>query len=164
MKKILVASDTHGRLQNLKKVIALNNPVDMFVFCGDGEGIEQELGELGLPGRCELHMVRGNNDYFSDLPKDDEFYIGPYKAFLTHGHLYGVSVSSRRLAEEARERGCALAFFGHTHRPAQEEEGGVTCLNPGSMSYPRQFDRRPSFLLIEQEDSGRLHFHQGYLD
>lgn len=162
MKKILVASDTHGNVKHLKWVIERNKPLDMFIFCGDGEGLEREAEEL-LGKNCVLHMVRGNNDYFSDLPGEEEFQIGPYRAFLTHGHRYGVNVSNRRLAEEARDRGCGLAFFGHTHRPQMEEVGGVTCINPGSLSYPRQFDRRPSFMLIEQEDNGRLHFHQGYV-
>lgn len=163
MRKILVASDTHGRNQNLKTVIERNQPVDMFIFCGDGEGLEHEIKTL-LGTNCELHMVRGNNDYFSELPRDEEFYIGAHKAFLTHGHLYGVNVSNRRLAEEAADRGCGLCFFGHTHRPQIEEIGGVTCLNPGSLSYPRQFDRKPSFLLIEEDRAGKLHFHQGYID
>lgn len=163
MKRILVASDTHGRNANLKRVLERNKPLDMFIFCGDGEGLEHEIGQLLDPG-CELHMVRGNNDYFSELPKEEEFMIGPYRAFLAHGHLYGVNVSLRRFAEEARERGCSLAFFGHTHRPYLGEELGVTCLNPGSLSYPRQFDRKPTFLLIEQEKDGKLHFHQSCLD
>lgn len=158
-----MASDTHGRNDLLKEVIKKNAPLSGFIFCGDGEGLEEQIRPLIGPS-CELHMVRGNNDYFSELPREEEFMLGAYKAFLTHGHLYGVNITLKRLAEEARDRGCSLAFFGHTHRPAQEEVDGVTCLNPGSLSYPRQFDRRPSFLLIEEEESGRLHFHEGYLE
>ena len=36
MKKILVASDTHGNVKHLKWVIERNKPLDMFIFCGDG--------------------------------------------------------------------------------------------------------------------------------
>ena len=163
MKKILVVSDTHGRNAGLKKLIERSKPIDMFIFCGDGEGLEHEIGAMTGDG-CELHMVRGNNDFFSELPRDEEFALGPYKAFLTHGHMYGVNHSVERLADEARDRGCQLAFFGHTHRPAMEETGGVVCLNPGSLSYPRQFDRRYTFLLIELDANGKLHYHQGYLE
>lgn len=163
MKKILVVSDTHGKNAELRRLIERIRPFDMFIFCGDGEGLENEIG--GMIGTdCELHMVRGNNDYFSELPRDEEFMIGPYRAFLTHGHMYGVNNSLRRLADEAGDRGCRLAFYGHTHRPEIEEINGVTCLNPGSLSYPRQFDRRPSFLLIELEPNGSLHYHQGYTE
>ncbi|MDO4266263.1 MAG: metallophosphoesterase [Eubacteriales bacterium] len=161
--KILAVSDTHGKNTGLKRLIERVRPFDMFIFCGDGEGLEQEIRDLIGPG-TELHMVRGNNDYFSDLPRDEEFMIGPYKAFLTHGHMYGVNTSLRRLSEEAADRGCRLAFFGHTHRPLIEETDGVVCLNPGSLSYPRQFDRRPSFLLIELDREGQLHYHQGYTE
>lgn len=163
MKRILVASDTHGREQNLKKVIAQNPPFDAFIFCGDGNGLEQVAAKL-LGPQCTLYMVRGNNDYFSSLPDDLTFPLGKYRAFLTHGHLYGAGFSCRRMAEEAKEQGCQLCFYGHTHRPDKEEEDGVLCINPGSLSFPRQYNHKPSYLLIEQDNSGELHFHQAYLE
>ena len=160
MKKILVASDTHGKNDILKKIILRNRPIDKFIFCGDGEGLERTVRDM-VGDECELYMVRGNNDYFSQLPWDMEFELGGMKAFLTHGHMYGVSVGVTGLAEEARSRGCELAFFGHTHRPFMDEIEGERCINPGSLSYPRQADRKCTFMLIEAEDSGKLHFHQG---
>lgn len=163
MKRILVASDTHGRNDHLREVIAQNPPFDLFIFCGDGEGLEQHAAQL-LGPQCALFMVRGNNDYFSELPYDLTVPLGKYRAFVTHGHRYGAGLSCRRLAEEAASQDCALCFYGHTHRPDKERVDGVLCMNPGSLSYPRQFDRRPSYLLIEQDDAGELHFHQAYIE
>ena len=163
MKKILVASDTHGRNENLKLVIQKNRPIDKLIFCGDGEGLEKVIREY-VGEKCELYMVRGNNDYFSSLPWDMEFEVGNQKAFLTHGHLYGVSVSEGRILDEAKSRNCGICFFGHTHRPVEEKKEGIFFINPGSLSYPRQMNHRPSYMIIEEEDNGKLHFHQAYVE
>lgn len=163
MKKILVASDTHGRNENLKNVILKNRPIDKLIFCGDGEGLEKVIREM-IGDECELYMVRGNNDYFSQLPWDIEFELGGLKAFLTHGHMYGVSVSEGRILEEARSRGCGICFYGHTHRPVEEKKEGIFVINPGSLSFPRQMNRKPSYMIIEEEDNGKLHFHQAYVE
>lgn len=160
MKKILVVSDTHGNNKNLKKLIEMHKPLDMLIHLGDGEGVEHYMRDW-TGDATELCMVRGNNDFFSGLERDMETDIYGHKAFLTHGHMYGVSVGVTGLAEEARSRGCELAFFGHTHRPFMDEIEGVRCINPGSLSYPRQADRKCTFMLIGAEDSGKLHFHQG---
>lgn len=64
---------------------------------------------------------------------------------LTHGHYYNVSLGVETLREEAIERGCDIAMYGHTHRPYLEQGGKVTILNPGSLSYPRP--GRPQTLL-----------------
>ena len=163
MKKILVVSDTHGNNKNLRKLIAMHKSPDMLIHLGDGEGIENQIDDMVGP-ETVLYMVKGNNDFFSGLDRDMEVDIYGHRAFLTHGHMYGVSVGASGVAEEAASRGCELAFFGHTHRPFCDEVEGIRCINPGSLSYPRQMNRKPSYMIIEEEDGGRLHFHQAYVD
>ena len=77
-------------------------------------------------------MVRGNNDFFSGLPGEEEFMIGGYHIFITHGHGYYVSMGEERLKQEARGRGADIAMYGHTHRPFYEKEKDLITLNPGS--------------------------------
>ncbi len=163
MKKILVVSDTHGSNERLKKLIEMHKPVDVLIHLGDGEGVENIIGEW-IQADTKLYMVRGNNDFFSNLERDMEVDLYGHRAFLTHGHMYGVSIGISNLADEAASRHCELAFFGHTHRPVFEGVEGVLCVNPGSLSYPRQADRRYTFVLIEVDDRGELHFHQGTMD
>ncbi len=164
MNKILVASDTHGKNENLRELMRRLGRLDMFIFCGDGSGLEYDIRDY-VGETCAVYMVRGNNDLFSKLPWDREFKLGGLKAFLTHGHRYGISGSLERILSETRSRGCGICFFGHTHRPLEEKIDGIYLINPGSLSYPRQEDLRPSYMLIEEEkESGRLHFHQAYLD
>ena len=57
--------------------------------------------------------------------------------YLTHGHREHVHGGCGMVAARAREEGCALAFFGHTHRVQIERRDGVLVCNPGSISLPR---------------------------
>lgn len=102
--KILIVSDTHRRDENLKAVIEQNLPLDMFIHLGDAEGSEDRIYQWLNP-ECRIEMVLGNNDFFSMLDREREVRIGKYRALLTHGHYYGVSVGMERLKEEARARG-----------------------------------------------------------
>ena len=87
--KILIVSDTHRKDDNLKKVLEEVKPIDMFIHLGDAEGSEQFIPEWLNP-ECEVQMVRGNNDFFSDLDREREIRIGQYQVLLTHGHYYNV--------------------------------------------------------------------------
>lgn len=162
MKKILIVSDTHRRDENLKLVIEEQKPFDMLIHLGDAEGSEQWIPEWAGEG-CMMAMVLGNNDFFSRLESELELEIGAHRALLTHGHYYGVSMGPEGLAEEARSRGCDIAMYGHTHRPFLDYIGGVTVLNPGSLSYPRQEGHRPSYMIMTLDDDGTVRYDQRYL-
>lgn len=161
--KILIVSDTHRRDENLKKVIEKTAPLDMLIHLGDSEGSEAKIGNWLNEG-CRLEMVAGNNDFFSALDREKEIDIGNYHVFLTHGHFYNVSLGPDHLFEEARDRKADIAMFGHTHRPYIEEREGITVLNPGSISYPRQDGRRPSYVIMEIDRNGEAHYTFNYLE
>ena len=161
--KILIVSDTHRRDDNLKKVINDNLPLDMLIHLGDVEGSEQYIPEWVTP-ECERQMVRGNNDFFSALDRELEIQIGKYKVLLTHVHYYNVSLGTEQLVEDAKERGFDIAMFGHTHRPYFDDSQGIIVLNPGSLSYPRQEGRKPSYMIMELDEEGNAHFMEHYLD
>lgn len=157
--KVIIVSDTHRQNYNYFKVIKMHKP-DMVIHCGDAEGSEDILTrEID----CPVHMVSGNNDFFSDLPKDLEIRIGKYKAWVTHGHHYYVSMGSEYIKQEAIARGVDMVFYGHTHRPVVDMSGGIYAVNPGSLSYPRQEGRRPSYVIMEIDRFGELHFTIAYI-
>lgn len=161
--RILIVSDTHGRDGNLTWALDKTGPVDMLIHCGDVEGSEDFIRQIA---GCPVHMVTGNNDFFSTLPREEEFQIGSYKVWLTHGHNYYVSMGSERIKEEAQARGMDIVMYGHTHKPVidlAKEKGGVTAINPGSISYPRQDGRRPSYILMELDRHGIAHYHLNFL-
>ena len=64
-------------------------PFDMLIHCGDVEGREIFIEALT---ECPCHIVSGNNDFFSDLPREEIVEAGNNRIFVTHGHYYGVSM------------------------------------------------------------------------
>ena len=158
--KILIVSDTHGRNGSFKAVYQAVSPVDMVLHLGDVEGAEETFASMV---KCPFYAVAGNNDFFTSLPMEQEIQIGTYKAFLCHGHYYRVSMTNQLLADEARARGCSLAFYGHTHRPMIERNQDVTLLNPGSLSFPRQDNRKPSYMIMDIDRHNEAHFTICYL-
>ena len=160
--KILIVSDTHRRDGNLRAIIEKQSPFDMLIHLGDAEGSEQFIPDWVNP-ECRMEMVLGNNDFFSRLDREREIDIAGHKAFITHGHYYGVSMGPEGLVDEAKSRGCDIAMYGHTHRPFLDMIDGVTVLNPGSLSYPRQEGRRPSYMIIHVDADGKMDYQQKYL-
>ena len=161
--KVLVVSDTHRYEDNLEKVIEKEAPFDVFIHLGDIEGREAKIKSM-LDIKVAVHMVEGNNDFFSGLDKEKEISLGKYKAFITHGHLYGVSTGQEMLADEAKYRSADIAMYGHTHRPQLTDIDGVTVLNPGSISYPRQMDRRASYSILHVEEDKDIDIQIKYVD
>ena len=145
--KILICSDTHRVNDNFYRMLEEVPSVDLIIHCGDAEGTECEMEAIA---GCEFEVVSGNNDFFTILPKER----------VTHGHYYSVSAGYERLAEEAASRGCNMAFFGHTHLPYMGEMNGVFLVNPGSLTYPRQFGRVPTYVIMEVDEQGEAHFTQ----
>lgn len=158
--KVVIVSDTHGSHRNLEKVLEEEKPMDMLIHLGDVEGGEDYITALA---DCPTHIVRGNNDFFSDLPGEEEFMIGDYHIFISHGHYYYVSMGEERLKEEARARGADIVMYGHTHKPTLTREEDLITLNPGSIAYPRQEGRRPSYMVMEIGGGDRIEFSLRYL-
>lgn len=160
MHKYLVVSDTHGHDDNFYRVLDLEEPLDGIIHCGDFEGSE---GKFALAANCPVYFVAGNNDFFADLCRELEFEIDGHQCFLTHGHHYLVSMGTENIRAEAAARGADMVFFGHSHKPIAKNVDGVYLFNPGSLSYPRQEGRRPSYLILEISEDGGVEFEVKYL-
>ncbi|MBQ9359798.1 MAG: metallophosphoesterase [Lachnospiraceae bacterium] len=154
--KVLIVSDTHGRHDALLKVLRREEPVDMLIHCGDTEGgedwIRQHTQCLSVP------IVKGNNDFFSNLPPELELDIEGFHVFITHGHGYGVSMGIERLIEEALSRKADIVMYGHTHRPMIRNEG-LWVINPGSLSYPRQEGHEPTYIIMNVFEGNKPEFN-----
>ena len=163
--RILIVSDTHRRDGNFRRVLEKTGPIDMLIHLGDAEGSEDRIETWCREQNenCQVHMILGNNDFFSNLEREKEISIGDYRAFLTHGHFYSVSVGTERLADEARDRKVQIAMFGHTHKPCLDIRSDLTILNPGSLSFPRQDGRKPSYMIMELDGEGKAHYTVNYL-
>lgn len=158
--RVLIVSDTHGKHENLREVLQAEPRFDKMIHLGDAEGCEDEIAVMA---DCPLEIVAGNNDFFSMLEREKEIWVCKYKVLITHGHYYYVSAGIEDIKKEARGRGMDIVMFGHTHRPLIDKSGNVIALNPGSISYPRQDGRRPSYMIMEIDDNGDASFTIKYL-
>ena len=130
MKTAVILSDTHGNRQAIDKLGSLFGECDYIFHLGDvsadGEYIRSSYPE-------KTAVINGNCDPVKLGEDETVVEIEGVRIFFTHGHLYGVKSSLKRLAARAEELGCKIAFYGHTHSAREDEINGVTLVNPGAM-------------------------------
>lgn len=142
MKRIVILSDTHGLLR--PEVLSCLSQADAIIHGGD---INTQAIVDTLQGFAPLYIVRGNNDkeWAEDLPHSLTFTIEGVRFFLVHNKrdvppgLSGVDVVA----------------YGHSHKYACEDRGGVLWLNPGSCGR-RRFDQEITLAVMTAED-GQFH-------
>ncbi|WP_019120191.1 YfcE family phosphodiesterase [Brevibacillus massiliensis] len=144
---ILVLSDTHGLVQEVKQVVD-RHPAELMLHCGDF-CVDRRREPF-----ARMELVRGNCDTDDSVPLDRQIKYRDLRIYQTHGHLYGVKSSLQRLHYRAEETGANVVLFGHSHFPLCTEERGILFLNPGSLQLPRGF-ATPTCAVIEQLESSK---------
>lgn len=158
--KILIVSDTHGSTKNYMKVVGKEEDLDMVLHLGDVEDRERFIEDAVS---CPVVIVAGNNDFYSNLPAEKRFRIGKYSVMMTHGHRYYINTGLGRLKKEAAAKGADIVMYGHTHRPVIDISSKIIAINPGSLTYPRQENRKPSYIIMEIDEYGEAHFEIRYV-
>ena len=160
--KILIVSDSHGRCYYLERALKKVSPIDMLIHLGDLEGDATYIEALA---DCPVEMVSGNNDYFTDIPRERFLEIGKYYVMLTHGHRYGVNYGTEQLKEAAMLNGADIVMFGHTHQPLIDlTDDNLSVINPGSITQPRQTGRIPTFILMDIDSKGEAHYTLNFIE
>lgn len=149
-KKILVASDIHGSMLALDRVLELarDYEADKVILLGDifGTNASEMVEKLNTIAN-KLTVVKGNNDWYFE-PENARFKIfeqtyeniGGKIAYVCHGHrLNDMALSSY---------GAKIIMQGHLHRPFIEKQGEIIRVCPGSIASPR-FGSEKSFALID---------------
>ena len=153
--KILICSDTHGHIDTIASEIMATPGLTRIIHLGDHARDAEELE--AVVGRTIL-KVKGNNDFLSyTIPYDSVIALsGGHKAYLSHGHLFGVYYGLEKLAAYAKSLDCDLAFFGHTHAFDDRVVDGIRLINPGSRSWPRGGGGKKSYVILTLDDDGRI--------
>lgn len=133
MMKTMVIGDTHGRINQIIQTIIKNEQIGHIIHLGDMAKDAEALMDA-FPN-LSFTVVEGNNEWNSSFPTELLIEIGSKKAFVTHGHLYGVKRSDTRLLHRAKELGADFALFAHTHLKYVAHKEGVTLLNPSNRCY-----------------------------
>lgn len=159
--RVLIISDTHRKNGNYLRILPHIGKLDMVIHLGDIEGSEYTIKEAV---ECPVEMVAGNNDFFCELPSEKTLQIGKYCVMITHGHRYYIGMGSEMLKREAVAQGADIVMYGHTHRPVIDISNSIIAVNPGSLSYPRQENKKPSYIIMELDESGEAHFSLRYVE
>jgi uncharacterized protein len=123
-----VISDTHGLLR--PEAVAALRGAERIIHAGDigAPDVLTALAQL-----APVTAVRGNNDkdaWARKIPETAVLEAGGVSIYVLH--------DVNELDLDPSAGGFRIVVAGHSHRPAQDERGGVLFFNPGSAG-PRRF-------------------------
>ena len=103
--------------------------------------------------------VRGNND-FNDAPMERKLKLGGKSILLTHGHRYNVYFGIQSICSAAMEKQCDIVVYGHTHQRNHQKGEDLEVINPGSLTGIRSSLRSYAVLVIDDDGSTKVNFHE----
>ncbi len=148
--RILIMSDSHGRVSEIEKAIEAHPEAKEVFFLGDCTRDIEDMPFI-YPDR-NFHIVCGNCDFSSMQPSYAETVLEGKRIFYTHGHLHSVKSGLTRLIEKAKSVNADLVLYGHTHVSKTEYVDGIYFVNPGSLS--RAAEGNTGYALVDITRSG----------
>ncbi len=162
--RIGLISDTHGDPAGWERAIGALGSVDMVMHAGDvlyhgifnpivssydPRRLADILNSYPVPviharGNCdsEVDQLALNNHILSDFAF---VFCDGLKILVTHGH----KSTEEEIVKLASRSGINVIHRGHTHIPEIKTVGGVTLVNAGSCSLPKQPGEFPTAGYIE---------------
>lgn len=155
--KYLFASDIHGSIDKIEKVIEAfkREEADKLVLLGDTSSSDSNsdnwlIAEALNKIKNKVEIIRGNCDRYEfeellefEIYDIDNLYINGKFVTITHGHYYNMNELPSNCGD--------IFIQGHTHVPLLEQRGEKIIANPGSVSRPRGVDLR-CYILIDEEN------------
>lgn len=128
--RILVFSDSHGRVGPMQDMVELYAPQAVFHLgdvVRDGDKLQK------LYPKLPFYRVAGNCDWSDHaLPLESVARLEGKTILYMHGHTQHVKSGPGMAVSAAMAMKADLLLFGHTHRPVVETYGGLTVVNPGA--------------------------------
>lgn len=128
--KILVFSDSHGRVGGMLDAVEREKP-DAIFHLGDlaDDGEQVRFAYPDIP----FYAVEGNCDRFSRGDFEGVARLEGKTIFYLHGHTQGVKTNTDRAVLKAFDLGADLLLYGHTHRAEVTRVGQLLVVNPGAV-------------------------------
>ena len=179
--KIALISDIHAEPQALQRVLedmpsvervlCAGDAISEYLFCSDTVQLLQQAKAQCIQGNHEMVLFSGGNapylkkcqaefapellDVLATAPIMFEceaagarllmVHASPWKPF--EGYILPHSPQLARFAQLPYD----FVILGHTHVPMVHRAQGVTVINPGSCSQPRDQDPRGSYAILDVE-------------
>ena len=136
--KIVIISDIHDNHVNLNKCLAWckENKMEEMICCGDVTS-DETVEIISRKFKHAIHLVRGNACFF------DEAKLKNFKNIIYYNKIGRVKIDGvwiglchePYLFNKVIEKGsCDIVFYGHTHKPWEEDKDGVRFVNPGTLA------------------------------
>jgi putative phosphoesterase len=182
--KIGIVSDIHAQPQALRRTLEDMPSVDLVLcagevisdyrFCPETVDILRRAQVRCIQGNHETSFFSGCNpdylrrcqrefapellDFLALAPLSLELEVAGAQVLMVHASPWGpfneyIYLRSPQLARFA-QLPYDVVIVGHTHVPMVHQANGVTVINPGSCSQPRDQDRRGSYAILDVENRG----------
>jgi putative phosphoesterase len=179
--KIGIVSDIHASPQALRRtledmpsvdtVLCAGDVISDYRFCAETVDILQRAQVQCIQGNHETGFFGGRNpdylrkcqrefapellEFLASAPTSLEFEMAGATVLMVHAspwepfdeYIYAHSPQLARFAQLPYD----FVIIGHTHVPMVHRADGVTVINPGSCSQPRDQDRRGSYAILDLE-------------
>jgi uncharacterized protein len=135
--KILIISDSHGHIANLKHVMgfAKKYEVSAVIHCGDwntADAVEEVLS-FGIP----LYTVLGNADVRPEVIKmlktKSKMFSEEFLEFELCGKKIGITHKPSNLKKYFEGKKLDIIFCGHIHSKDESIVAGVKIVRPGAI-------------------------------
>ena len=177
--KIGIVSDVHAHPQALRRTLEDMPAVDMVLCAGDVISDYRFCAEtVDMLRRAQVHCIQGNHetgffggrnpdylrkcqrefapellDFLASAPPSLAFEAAGAQVLMVHAspwepfddYIYPRSPQLARFAQLPYD----FVIVGHTHVPMVHRADGVTVINPGSCSQPRDQDGRGSYAILD---------------
>ena len=135
--KVAIIADIHDNLPNLQTCIdqCKKSGIENIICCGDVTNKETlQLMSENFPGK--IMLVRGNVEIFEDEDLEECLNIecgGRVGSWEIDGKIAGACHEPFLIDKVLEKWSCEIVFYGHTHKPWEEERGGTRIINPGTL-------------------------------
>jgi len=179
--KIGILSDIHAEPKALRRILAdmpsvdrvlcAGDAVSEYQFCAETVQLLQHVKAQCIQGNHEMVLFSGSNaaylkqcqaefapallDVLATAPVSLELEAAGARLLMVHASPWKpfeeyILPKSPKLARFA-QLPYDFVILGHTHVPMVQRVDGVTVINPGSCSQPRDQDRRGSYAILDME-------------
>lgn len=140
--KILVISDSHGNVANLKHVLGFAAKIGAgaIIHCGDWDNVG--VVDTVLNSELDVYSVLGNADIDEGIGKrlkvKGKRYNEKFLEIEIDGRKIGVVHDARQLGSLTAGQ-LDILFAGHKHKQEETIINGVKVINPGALEHDISF-------------------------
>lgn len=133
--KILIISDSHGHIANLKHVMGFAQKIkaEAIIHCGDWDN--QEAAETVLSFDIPLYTILGNADVDSEVEDTLKFESKKFDPFFLKFEIDGrkIGIIHQVKKDDTRFEGLDIVFSGHYHSKDEKMINFTKFVRPGAI-------------------------------